>query len=805
MKKLTYIAGLLPFLFAACEDVNDKIDGLDEIVENNKLVVDNSITYTLTDDDYKTIGKYTAIDDADADELALLKDGSVKSFSSADFARKYLVKFIASKWYQIDKGSSIKLTYNLATEEDATYTSVLSASSLTLASADYTSAGSTSGYLTPSTVSKLPTVIASNVSSAKEGDYCVVSYQYSSVEPSSSSDDQSSESHWSALELSNLPAGSSWAFNRVTSTIPDNYAGQKIRLGLRYTSTSSASGTVEVANLCVDKGTYVYPTLFVSGDNGASVSTSGIKAGDILVLAKYGDSYYALDKIKDTSNNGYGYSTSTSVTVTDGVVSQADFDANKLTIAAVDGGFTIKNTDGNYLWHKGTYASFQYSSDLPTDLTGYVWTFTKTGATVKIANVSTGYTIALGTSFKTYGIYADSKFTSASYLESSLLGKTLPDGFSIVDVKLPEALSYVWQPGESYVKASAYKNGHNESESWIVSPEIDFSNVTSSANFSLDVAANQFTKNGITVPEGFQVFVSSDYAEGSDFVVDGTKSLKAAAATETIYAIYYYNGSKWEEATDATIVSPSDYTSMGLSNSNFSKTYAADTYLPKFLNLKFPYASEEDEICVAYHYYDGSTTSLAADKYVYTSGAWVKESPNAVTEPFAYSATGWVYDPSVTITLPYVRNNATSVAFYQAVVDWVWENIDTKLGSSKKGDAIGYTSSYGNNEYYTGCSAYYCNVDWRPAKATAQYAAGFEGMDDTQVLAKMQENFIDVVGKVLGVLYPDAKAIEGVDVIYTINFTAYFDGGSSQVYTIQYKVVDKATFEYVEDSLQPAE
>ena len=804
MKKLTYIAGLLPFLFAACEDVNDKIDGLDEIVENNKLVVDNSLKYTLTDDDYVTIGKYTAIDDADEDELALLQKGSVKSFSSAEFARKYLTQFIANKWYQVDKGSSIKLTYNLATEEDATYASVLSASSLTLSAADYTSAGSTTGYLTPSTVSKLPSVIASNVSSAKEGDYCVVSYQYSNTEPSSSDDDQQTESHWTALDIDNLPAGTSWAYNRVNSTIADTYAGQKIRLAFRYTSTTATAGTIEVANLSVDNGSYVYPTLFVLGANGASVSSTNVAAGDILLLSKVGDAFYALDKINDTNSKGYGYSKMAEVPVTDGVVSSEDFEANKLTIESVDGGFTIKNTDGNYLWHQGTYNSFQYSSALPDDLTGYVWTFTKVGATVTIANVSTGYIIALGSSYKTYGVYADSKLSSNSYFENSLLGSSLPDGFSIVDVTLPSALTYVWSATTNYgLKASSYKNGNLESESWVISPEIDLSSVTSSASLSIDVVANKFYD--ATVSDYFQVLVSTDYVEGTDLVVDGTKSLKAAAASETIYAIYYYNGSKWEEASDAIVVSPSDYTTMGLSNTNFSKTYAADTYLPKFLDLKFPYASADDAIYVAYHYYDGSATSLCADKYVYTSGAWSKVSPNATTEPFAYSASGWVYDPSVTITLPYVKNNATSVAFYQAVVDWVWENIDKELGSSKKGDAIGYTSSYGNNEYYTGCSAYYCNVDWRPAKAVAQYAAGFEGLDDDQVIAKMQENFINVVGKVLGVLYPDAKAIDGVDVIYTINFTAYFDGPTTKVYTIQYKVVDKATFEYVEDSLQPTE
>lgn len=805
MKKLTYIAGLLPFLFAACEDVNDKIDGLDEIVENNKLVVDNSLKYTLTDDDYVTIGKYTAIDEADEEELALLQKGSVKSFSSADFARKYLVKFIASKWFQVDKGSSIKLTYNLATEEDATYTSVLSASSVTLSAADYTSAGSTTGYLTPSTVSKLPSVIASNVTSAKEGDYCVVSYKYSNTEPSSSDDDQSTESHWTALELSNLPAGSSWAYNRVTSTIADTYAGQKIRLGFRYTSTTSTAGTIEVANLSVDKGSYVYPTLFVLGSNGATVSTSTVKAGDILLLAKSGDAYYAFDKIStSTKYPTSGYSTTAAVAVTDGVVSAADFEANKLTITAVDGGYTIKNTDGYYLWQTGTYNGFQIADELPDDLTGYVWTFTKSGATVKVANVSTGFTVAFGPSYKSYGAYQDTKFALASYFESSLLGSTLPDGFSTVDVTLPSAFEHVWTVTDSYgLKASSYSKGNLESEGWVVSPEIDLSSVTSSANLSIDVAANKF--NGATVSDYFQVLVSTDYVAGTDFVVDGTKSLKAAAASETIYAIYYYNGSKWEEASDATIVSPSDYTTMGLSNYNFSKTYAADAYLPKFLDLKFPYASADDEIYVAYHYYDGSTTSLCADKYVYSGSAWSKVSPNATTEPFAYSASGWIYDPSVTITLPGVKNNATSAAFYQVVVDWVWENIDKDLGSSKKGDAIGYTSKYGNNEYYTGCSAYYGNVDWRPAKAVEQYAAGFEGLDDDQIIAKMQEHFIDVVGKVLGILYPDAKAIDGVDVIYTINFTGYFEGPTTKLYSIKYKVVDKATFEYVEDSLQPTE
>ena len=51
MNKIIYAVGALSFILAACEDVNEKFDGLDEVVNDSKVVVENSKEYTLTADD----------------------------------------------------------------------------------------------------------------------------------------------------------------------------------------------------------------------------------------------------------------------------------------------------------------------------------------------------------------------------------------------------------------------------------------------------------------------------------------------------------------------------------------------------------------------------------------------------------------------------------------------------------------------------------------------------------------------------------------------------------------------------------
>ena len=111
MDKKLYIASAALLTLAAC-DYNDKyFDGLDEMVAESQKVV-TSVDYTLTEADYSTISKYSPVDAADAAELSGL--AKAQSFSSTDFAARYIPKFLASKYPTVDNASAVNVTYNLS-------------------------------------------------------------------------------------------------------------------------------------------------------------------------------------------------------------------------------------------------------------------------------------------------------------------------------------------------------------------------------------------------------------------------------------------------------------------------------------------------------------------------------------------------------------------------------------------------------------------------------------------------------------------------------------------------------------------
>ena len=80
--------------------------------------------------------------------------------------------------------------------------------------------------------------------------------------------------------------------------------------------------------------------------------------------------------------------------------------------------------------------------------------------------------------------------------------------FSIQDVMLPQELTYVWQHDGNYscMKASAYVNQAYAAESWLVSPVIDLSNA-SAATLKFDQAVNYASPDG-----ALSVMISTDYA-----------------------------------------------------------------------------------------------------------------------------------------------------------------------------------------------------------------------------------------------------------------------------------------------------
>ena len=274
--------------------------------------------------------------------------------------------------------------------------------------------------------------------------------------------------------------------------------------------------------------------------------------------------------------------------------------------------------------------------------------------------------------------------------------------------------------------------------------------------------------------------------------------------TYPLASTYVFNGTAWEANSKVYTMVKADFDAMGNSHDNFSSSMKADDYLPLFLKNKYPYAQEKDEQTVVYKYFSNKKTTVRADEYVFVEGAWVKPSKTeTLTDQFVLNAGEWKFDPSTTIVLSPVANEL-STHFFQTATDWVWENIDkAQLGLEKQG--AGYVSKYGNNEYYSGCSAYRWNVDFLPRHARDQYAKEYSDMSDEEIVALMTTRLQEVLMHTLEILYPEAAPVAGIkEVVYTIKFGVYTGVSLTDcTHEIKYRVVAPGKFEYIENSFQP--
>lgn len=270
----------------------------------------------------------------------------------------------------------------------------------------------------------------------------------------------------------------------------------------------------------------------------------------------------------------------------------------------------------------------------------------------------------------------------------------------------------------------------------------------------------------------------------------GTKAASAQRRVANIpstgvNALYVYSGSSWSIASDAVVLQPSDYSMMGVSG--YLTADQAASFIPKFMEVNYPYAEPDAKKYVVYAVKDGFMT----EEYTFNGSVWENSISNegVVTQTSQFVRRGgkWYMDPSIELTLPAGRNQATSTWFFQACVDWIRDNVQ---------NGAAYITSYGNNEYYCGTSAYQGNIDHRVSAARGQYAAGYEGMSDEEVVALEKKRFeTEVCPGTLAVLYPNIAPAPGVEPTVTIHFSVYT--GATTEYTIVYKVIGKAQFEFV--------
>ncbi len=283
-------------------------------------------------------------------------------------------------------------------------------------------------------------------------------------------------------------------------------------------------------------------------------------------------------------------------------------------------------------------------------------------------------------------------------------------------------------------------------------------------------------------------------------------------SSEKKYAYYKWNGSAFEETT-IVAVQPSDYTEMGQTYGNFTNP-AQDDYLPKFLGKTQPYALEGDVAYVAYRCYAGGSTSWKVDEYVNDGSVWNKTIYfTDKTDQFRKAEGTWAVDR--TLELDYTGNGADTKAFYQYCVNWVYDNKDVPMGAPARDNAgviistdivtingekpAGnyWVSNYGNNEFYTGASAYYGNIDWRASACKGGFtAAGMGDLTDDEIVAKLKEHTAEVFAAVLGYVYPEMTPEEYKKVV--IKVYAY---GPNVNYAFTFNVVEKGKFAYAEGSM----
>lgn len=441
-----------------------------------------------------------------------------------------------------------------------------------------------------------------------------------------------------------------------------------------------------------------------------------------------------------------------------------------------------------------------------TDASGSIFVYVRSDFDPATHQPGTQITIAGPVSAYNFGLQVD-----GANMEETIVGTqetTLPAPTAYTGEALDAEVAARLADGSNFlatyveVKGEVKINGNNIN---IIVPGA--STAQASAYYATDAVKEKLSDGAeVTVRGWWMAIAGKRYCSIVVTAVDAAAATTAGPVTPSApavqvpmvqkYALYRFDGTAWSVPAGFAVVQSSDYTAMGQTYGNLTEP---EKYLPAYLAANFPYAQDQDTKIVIYKLYKDGKTSTAFSYYHYSDNSWsLYDGATVETAQFVKNGGKWLYDPNVTITLPSGKGQALSTIYYQACVDWVFENICVPLGDDNIKSGKFYVTSYGNNEYYSGTSAYQNNVDLRAGSARSQYSAGWEGYSDDEIVATMKERFThQVLPAVLSKLNSEATPIEGLDVIYTVNFAAY-DGSTTTTYAVRYKVTAPATFEFID-------
>ncbi len=824
--------------------------------EGNTEITDvKSVEYTLTADDYATISKNstnkTNAEAAGEEAVAALSAiGKNKYFGSADEAAAYIPPFLSSAFKTYDNGSIVMVTYTTALDIPAEIQQMNAAKEYTLTEDNYkTLWGSETLYekaLTPSTVGKLTEVLPSEELS--EGDYMVVTYNYSAEEPKAEEEEpeQPEDPEQPIVPEQpevKFPGEGKYLIVAISETA--NYAATPLVADKKYGYPTATEVTISENAIAADETTNALAWNVAATSTEGEYSLQGAD-GRFYYLSGTYNSFNVSDAV---GTDGYGFTFTpnedgtfaiTNVTMTKSLQYDSNYSSygcypdirgivphlfvlNAEGTAYVDVTAVTAAPTNNYssvlgsavlndaVEVKGYISAVSSQGPILTDNGGSVLLYKTTGYAV-------GDEVTVSGTISSYNFGFQIGTSGISIEKTGTTEVTYPTPMELTGAKMDELLTsrtadeyayYAKMTGTVAVSGNYY-NFNVEGATTAVG----------SIYGATDEVKAQLTDGMQCTLYGY--FCSISKQSGAPKFINivvtsvepATTSATAATAltSEKMYAYYKWNGTAFE-TTKIVPVQVADYNEMGQKYGNFTNPQQ-DNYLPKFLAKNYPYAVAGEVAYVGYRCYAGGATSWKVDEYVSDGTVWNKTNYFATkTDQFRKAEGEWAIDR--TLELDFTGNGAETKAFYQYCVNWVYDNKDVALGAPARDNAgviistdivtingekpAGnyWVSNYGNNEFYTGASAYYGNIDWRASACKGGFAAaGMGNLSDEEIVEQLKIHSAEVFAEVLSYVYPEMTPAEYKKVV--IKVYAY---GPNLNYAFTFNVVDTGKFAYEEGSL----
>ncbi|MBO5698097.1 MAG: hypothetical protein J6R90_06865 [Alistipes sp.] len=845
---------------------------------NGDITNVRELDITLSEDDYAAIAKNStnkAIAEAAGEEAvaALSAIGKSHFFASQDDAATYIPAWLDAGYPTLDNGSLALITYTSALDIPADVVAMNAATEYTLTEDDYkTIWGSEEDYasaLTPKTVNKLKTVLPV-ADDAREGEYVVVTYNYSSEEPEKEEPeapeqpDQPEAPKYSSVlgsavlddvvEVKGYVSAVSTQGPIITDATGSVllYKGTDLAIGDEVTVNGTISAynkgfQIGASTATVEKTgttTVTYPqpveldgpameallTSRTDNDYAQFVKFTGTPSvGNYINIimegteAAQGSIYGATDEVKAMFTDGqeatiYGYFCSISsgkyinvvvVSVDEAPAIGGGEEPEAPKYTSVLGSAVL----GDFVEVDGYISAVSSQGPILTDNGGSILLY-------KTADLAVGDEVSVSGTISSYNCGFQIGTADITVEKTGTTTVTYPEALNITGAYADELLTtrvndeyayYAKMTGTVAISGNYYNFNIDGAETAVGSVYGATDEVKAMLEDGMHCTLYGYfcsISKSSGAPKYVNIIVTS-----AEVTTRSASTLALKVKSEKQYAFFKFNGTAYEAVEDIVAVQPADYTAMGQGYGSFTNP-AQDSYLPKFLSEKYPYAQADDKLYVGYRCYAGGATSWKVDEYIF-NGEWTKTAYfETRQDQFRKTEGEWLIDRTLELDFT-STSSAETKAFYQYCVNWVYDFKDVPMGAPARDNAgeilsteivlingekpAGnyWVSNYGNNEFYTGASAYYGNMDWRPSAVKGGFAAaGMGELSDDEILAKLKEHTAEVYAEVLGYMYPEVTTDDYKKVIIKV-----YCYGPNKNYSFTFDVVEQGKFQYAADSL----